>query len=194
MTVPLTEIFKGYTDEWAEAAAEVSKFTVFLCGPSPTATPTDPAVHLRMALKAQLEAESFIVVMGEDEIINNPEILKVGINLQDSEISFVERECNAIVLVAHGPGSFCELGLFSWHFSSKANSFDKKDFILLIDKKYEAARTYLNEGPAAAVNGAKGMLLYVDFNTCPTNEVIRRLRQNRGVIAADRRGRPVVGK
>jgi hypothetical protein len=137
-----------------------------------------------------LEAANFTVILGEDDSIDNEQLRGIGINLQDSELEFVLRFCNAIVIVADSVGSFCELGLFSWHLSRDIGLIKKKDFILLINKKYEGVQSYLNDGPAAAVN-AYGRLDFVNFSKFNPNSVVRKLKDRRGIMINDRRGRPL---
>jgi len=183
--------FQGYTEEFVQAAA-ASPFTVFLCGPGLNLKKPTPAATLRMAIKSALEADNFTVILGEDDSINNDTLKKIGVNLQDSELGFVVKYCNAIVVVADSVGSFCELGLFSWHMSHEQGLIKQKDFILLINKKFSKHNSYLNDGPAAAVN-AIGRLDFVNFAKYDPANVVKRLKDRRGIVTNDRRGRPPGG-
>lgn len=184
----IVDTFRAHTDEFVEVSA-ASPFTVFLCGPALGSKTAKSAAKLRQDLKEALEAEKFKVVLGEDDSIANQDLKDIGINLQDSELEFLVRYCNAIVIVAASPGSFCEVGLFSWHFVHKDGRIKDHDFILLIDKKFENKSSYLNDGPAAAVNGF-GRRDFVNFAKYDPQKVVEKLKHRRGVLTIDRRGRP----
>ncbi len=183
--------FPDFEQEFSQIA-EGSPFTVFLCGPSLKEAKPSAAAKLRKAIQDALEADKFTVVLGEDESISNEKISSIGINLQDGELEFVIKYCNAIVIVADSVGSFCELGLFSWHLSHSDGRIKDKDFILLINQRFEGEPSYLNDGPAAAVN-AKGRLDFVNFSKFDPQRVVKKLRATRGVLTVDRRGRPPKG-
>lgn len=181
--------FAEHTSDFL-AIAEEKPFVVFLCGPSldPSREQT-PAARLRKRIQDALLAEKFQVILGEDESIDNPSMRALGINLQDSELEFVERYCNSIVIVAGSVGSFCELGLFSWHLSHGQGKLKNLGFILLVDEQHEDPPSYLNQGPALAVHGF-GRLDYVDFETFDAQRVVAQLRARRGAYTIDSRGRP----
>lgn len=181
--------FAGHTAAFVEVA-EKSPFVVFLCGPSldPKRGKTHGSV-LRKRIQDALQSEGFEVVLGEDESIVNPDTRYIGVNVQDSELEFIATYCNSIVLVADSVGSFCELGLFSWHFSHEEGIFENIDFMLLVDQKFETPPSYLNEGPAQAVNG-HGRLDFVDFENYDASHVVNRMKARRGTRTVDRRGRP----
>ena len=183
--------FKARFAEHAEeliATAQAAPFRVFLFGPSMTAN--RPSAGLRQRLQTALEAANFEVVLGEDESINDPRIKDIGINIQDSEIEFAHRYCNAVIIIADSVGSFCELGLFSWHYAHTDGMLADLDFILIINKKYRPPpNSYLNQGPALAVHG-KGLLKYDSFKTFDVEEVVSRLRARRGTYTIEKRGRP----
>ncbi|MBN8553238.1 MAG: hypothetical protein J0L52_10130 [Caulobacterales bacterium] len=175
------------------AAAEEKPFVVFLFGPSLTSKQR-ASVDLRRRLKEALEAAKFEVVLGEDESVNNPTLKGIGINIQDSELEFARKYCNAIVLIADSVGSFCELGLFSWHFAHSEGVLSHLDFILLIDKKHAPPPgSYLNQGPALAVHG-HGLRLYEPFKKFDIDAVVSRLVARRGTYTVEQRGRPRVPK
>jgi hypothetical protein len=86
-------------------------------------------------------------------------------------------------------GAYCELGLFSHtHTHTDSNS---TDFIVIIDKKYKRKKSYLNEGPAKAIQHF-GAVFYEDLDKFDCSEVIERLRGRRTVYVLDGRGRPSI--
>ena len=167
-----------------------SPFVVFLCGPTLN-PPTRASAHLRAQLKDRLEKEHFQVILGEDEGLESEDLQQLGINAQDNELEFIRHHCNAVIVIADSVGAFCELGLFSWHFVHKKGVIkkDTTDFILLVDQQYRDDKSYLNEGPFNAVVGF-GHAQFVDFDAYTGDEVIARLKSQRGVYTVDRRGRP----
>jgi len=176
------------------AAASKTPFIVFLCGPKLTANTR--SAEFRARIKERLEREGFEVILGEDDGLDNPRLRGIGINAQDNEVEFIRRSCNAVIIIADSVGAFCELGLFSWHFVHRDGVFKKEkkapdmDCILLLRKKYRNDKSYLNQGPAAAVNGF-GKVEFVNFSIYDGNSVVERLRHRRGVSTVDnRRGRP----
>jgi hypothetical protein len=189
----LAEELKRYEAEFVAVASE-TPFIVFLCGPNLTAKKS--SAKFRVRIKERLEQEGFEVILGEDDGLDNPRLRKIGINAQDNEVEFIRRSCNAVIIIADSVGAFCELGLFSWHFVHRDGVFKKEkkspdvDCILLLQKKYRNDKSYLNQGPAAAVNGF-GKVEFVDFSAYDGGSVIERLRSRRGVSTVDnRRGRP----
>jgi hypothetical protein len=172
------------------AAASATPFIVFLCGPKLTANKSSE--KFRGLIKDRLEREGFEVILGEDDGLDNPKLKGIGINAQDSEIEFIRRACNAVIIIADSVGAFCELGLFSWHFVHRDGVFKTTDVdcILLLRKTYRNHLSYLNQGPAAAVSGF-GKVEFVNFSAYDGDSIVERLRHRRGVITVDnRRGRP----
>jgi hypothetical protein len=187
----LLEAFESHLDEFLTIAGE-SRFIVFLCGPNLASG--KPSAHLRLEIKQNLESEGFEVVLGEDEGLDDPRLKNIGVNTQDNEVEFISKYCNAVIIIADSVGSFCELGLFSWHFVHEDGAFvgegRRTDCILLLSEAYKDDSSYLNQGPAAAVNGF-GMLQYVNYEAFNGDAVIKRLKQRRGVMTVDnKRGRP----
>ena len=195
-----TEIFEQHAEDIRKATEEID-FVVFLCGPSikdyikdPDPSKHDPAVVLRAKIKEDLEANGFDVVLGEDDGLEEPR-LKIRRNAQDNELQFISKYCNAVIIVTASTaiGAFCELGLFSWHFSHPKGLLkhkkSEKDFILLVEKEYEGQRSYFNEGPAKAVN-AFGRTLYIDYRTHNVDWIIDRFQDRKPITPKDRRGRP----
>src|SRR5437867_3352943 len=145
----LNEELKRFEAEFIAAASE-TPFIVFLCGPKLTAN--SPAAKFRTRIKERLETEGFEVILGEDDGLDNPRLKDIGINAQDSEVEFIRRFCNAVIIIADSVGAFCELGLFSWHFVHRDGVFKKEkkgpdmDCILLLKKRYRNDMSYLNQG------------------------------------------------
>ena len=163
-------------------------FIVFLCGPTLN-DKSKPSAALRARLKEALEADSFEVVLGEDDGLEDGR-LALNLNAQDNELEFISASCNAVVVIADSVGSFCELGLFSWHFVHDGGRLHgtqaRTEFILLVDEKYKDVKSYLNEGPARAVNGF-GVVHYVNFDTFDCTLLLNRIRDRRGTMIVDRR-------
>ncbi len=183
---------ESHKDELVEAAQD-SPFIVFLCGPTLDARDPQPSARLRAQLKERLEEEGFQVVLGEDAGLEDAR-LHLGVNAQDNELEFIRKHCNAVIVIADSVGSFCELGLFSWHFvHDKGVIKNSTDFILLVDQRYRNEKSYLNEGPFNAVAGF-GQALFANLGEYPCDEIIARLKSRRGVFTVDRRCRPRKGE
>lgn len=188
VSMDLKAHLENHKDELVEAARD-SPFIVFLCGPTLDVGNPQPSARLRVQLKERLEQESFQVVLGEDEGLEDAR-LQLGVNAQDNELEFIRKHCNAVIVIADSVGAFCELGLFSWHFVHDNGVIkNSTDFILLVDQRHRNDRSYLNEGPFAAVAGF-GLARFVNLGDDPCDEIIARLKSRRGVFTVDRRGRP----
>ena len=174
--------FRELRDDFVGVATE-RPFRVFLCGPKMGGKVKTPAQKLRARIHRALKKGGFHVILGEDDGILNKEITRLGINAQDNELQFIDKSCDAIVIVAGSPGSFCELGLFSWHFSNDRKKYANKNCVVLIDASYEKHKSYLNLGPAKAVLSF-GTVEFVDFSTYKPTDVYERLNAQRGVTAA----------
>lgn len=171
--------------------SETAAFTVFLCGPTLNTASPDPAAKLRKRIIEELQKHHFEVVLGEDDGLEEAR-LKFGLNAQDNELEFIKGHCNAVIIIASSVGSFCELGLFSWHYVHKDGHIDKElppAFIVLVDEKYKSHKSYLNEGPISAVD-AFGHVCFVDYDTYDLSDLIKRLSNRRSIQTIDRRGRP----
>jgi len=179
-----------FADEFA-AAVQDAPFIILLCGPA--LSDEKPSAQLRQRLLTSLKRANFEVFLGEDEGLEDNR-LKTGINAQDNELEFARTKCNAIIIIADSVGSYCELGLFSWHFSHDDGVLKndlRTDCIVLIDKKYKKEKSYLNLGPSNSVKHLGGHVEYVDFGKYNLKNIIERLRQRRSVLTLDnRRGRP----
>lgn len=183
-------LLRQHKNELIAAAAE-NTFIVFLCGPS--IRNNKRSAVFRRKLKSALEKTKFEVVLGEDDGLEEGR-LRIGGNAQDNELEFIKNHCNAIIIIADSVGSFCELGLFSWHFVHREGVLKKNgrdtDCILIIDKKFQGQISYLNEGPARAIEGF-GQVIFADFSLHDFTPVVRRLENRRGVRVFDnKRGRP----
>jgi len=151
-------------------------FVVFLCGPTISDTEKSSSI-LRKKLKEDLEGDGFEVVLGEDDGLENVR-LDYGIYAHENELRYIEKYCDAVVLIADSIGSFCELGLFA-HFHMHQGG--KADFILILNKEFEDQVSYVSEGPAKAISHF-GMITYVDFEEFNSCELISRLRGRRSVF------------
>jgi hypothetical protein len=162
-----------------------NRMVVFLCGP---ALVTDtPSAKLRARLKDELETDGFEVVLGEDDGLEALRRQFKGIYAHENELAFIRKECGAIVLIADSVGSYCELGLFA-HLQTRDDS-NRRDFVLIIDSQFEGRPSYLNEGPARAVEDF-GVVYYADLEAFDCSKVLRRLQGRRAVYFLDGRGRP----
>lgn len=165
-----------------------NRMVIFLCGPS-LSTGRDGA-KLRGRLKDMLEKDGFEVVLGEDDGLENLRKEFRGVYAHENELAFVKKECGAIVLIADSVGSYCELGLFA-HVQTRDDT-NRRDFVLIVDRKFEGALSYLNEGPAKAVQHF-GVVYYEDLANFDCNKVLERLQGRRAVSFLDGRGRPSKG-
>ena len=175
-------------DRFREEASELfasKPSVVFLCGPS--LKEATPSAALRKRVKEALEADGFDVVLGEDDGLEEPRLKHGRVYAHFNENIFVEKYCNAVVLIADSVGSFCELGLFSFHKVLSKNT--NPDFILIADKQYEDKPSFFNAGPALAIKDS-GVVYYVDFSDCDIDPIIDRLKRRRALFVLDTRGRP----
>tara|TARA_R110001592_G_scaffold146000_1_gene369916 strand:+ start:73 stop:504 length:432 start_codon:yes stop_codon:yes gene_type:complete len=141
---------------------------------------------LRLRLKELFEENNFEVVLGEDDGLERLRSQYGGM-AHDNELSFIKSQCNAIVLIASSVGSFCELGLFSHYHAN--NEIRKTDFVLILDERYQADVSYINEGPAKAIENF-GKLIHGNFKELDLQPIIERLRNWRHVWLTRKQGRP----
>ena len=190
---------KPSVQKHGEILRELSKgspFTVFLCGPTLSEDRPDAGAVLRKKIIDVLEDDDFEVVLGEDDGLEN-ERLDLGLNAQDNELEFVSGQCDAVVIVAGSVGSFCELGLFAWHFVHEHGEIDRNvmpTFIVLIQEQYSpqsiAPRaSYFNEGPINSLDDIGGTPLYVNFDGFDVDIILKKLRRVRSIRMLDRRAR-----
>lgn len=154
-----------------------NKFVVFLCGPS-MENLTAPGAQLRKDLNDILQSDQFEVVLGEDDGLEQIREYYSGY-AHENELHYINRYCNAVVLIAASVGSFCELGLFSYSHVHQENHH--LDFILILNESYKEDVSYLNEGPAAAMEDF-GKVFYVDFSNFKPDSLLKRLRRRRHVF------------
>ena len=156
-----------FGDELAELFSG-QKMVVFLCGPSLKDLSKEGAV-LRKEIKEALEVENFEVVLGEDDGLEDLRAM-YGHYAHENELQFIQGQSNAVVLIASSPGALCELGLFSY---KKVHAEDNKtDFILIIHERYKGKPSYINTGPAIAIEDF-GKVYYCDFDRFISNDYDR---------------------
>lgn len=182
----LKESIRNFAND-LDGAFEKKKYVVFLCGPRLDIAATDEAAALRSRLKGALESDSFDVVLGEDDGLEELRGKYSGM-AHENELQFIQSHSNSVILIASSVGSFCELGLFSHqHVRDNARS---TDFILILDERYKGQISYLNEGPAKAIDNY-GKLLHGDFSDFDIDPILDRLRIRRNVWFTSSKGRPV---
>lgn len=161
------------------------KSVVFLCGPS-SKDLAHPGAQLRVDLEAALTKEGFDVILGEDDGLENIRN-KYSNYAHENELMFIQKHCNAVILIASSVGAYCELGLFSY---KKVHDLENMtDFILIISSEYEKVQSYLNEGPAAAIDDF-GKVFYGDLLCFDYSVIVNRLKRRRAVYFTSRKGRP----
>lgn len=165
-----------------------NRMVIFLCGPSLSSGRN--GAKLRGRLKDVLENDGFEVVLGEDDGLEDLRREFRGVYAHENELAFIKKECGAIVLIADSVGSYCELGLFA-HVQAHDDT-NRRDFILIVDRDFEGAPSYLNAGPAKAVQHF-GVVYYEDFGSFDCGKVLERLQGRRAVSFLDGRGRPSKG-
>jgi hypothetical protein len=178
----IAQSIRRYGDELQEIFAR-KRAAVFLCGPAIDKL-EKPGEQLRQELEKTLKTEGFDVILGEDdglEQIRN----KYSSYAHENELLFVEKHCLATVLIASSVGSFCELGLFSY---KKVHGI-QSDFILIISDEFEGAKSYLNEGPAAAIEDF-GKVYYGDLKNFDYSDLLQRLKRRRAIWVTSSKGRP----
>ncbi len=162
-----------------------NKYVVFLCGPTLQKVHEDAGAALRLRIKEALEQEGFEVVLGEDDGLEELRGKYSGM-AHENELQFIKSQCNSVVLIASSVGSFCELGLFS-HQHVRENSRNT-DFILILDEKYKGEKSYLNQGPARAIEDY-GKLIHASFDQLDIAVILNRLNNRRHVWLTRSKGR-----
>jgi hypothetical protein len=187
--IGLRESVRNFAKDLEGAFGE-KNYVVFLCGPTLKIVGKDAdkdnAAALRLRLKIELESEGFEVVLGEDDGLEGLRTKYSGM-AHENELQFIQGQSNAVLLIASSVGSFCELGLFS-HQHVRENTRGT-DFILILDEKFKNDISYLNEGPAKAIDNY-GKLVHGDFFDFDINPVLERLKIWRNVWSTRRKGRP----
>ena len=169
-----------------EGAFKDRKYVVFLCGPALAKASEDDAAALRLRIKNELEADDFEVVLGEDDGLEELRSKYAGM-AHENELQFIQGHSNSVLLIASSVGSFCELGLFS-HQHVRDNARET-DFILILNQEFKNDISYLNEGPAKAIDNF-GKLVHGDLSAFDTAPILDRLRTRRHVWFTSSKGRP----
>lgn len=116
---------------------------IFLCG----GASKEGYKSFRDLLKENILEKTFgkIRVLYPEDLFMEILVTKKDSNLLELE-SFLAKHSDLICIVCESPGSFVELGVFS-------TSQELKDKILvLIEKKYEKKRSFINMGPVKHLN------------------------------------------
>lgn len=159
-------------------------FPVFVGGPSLNDAKSS-AAKLRACFIEKLQAENFEVFTGEGDDVEEVRI-KGEFDAQLNEVKFISECCRVIILVPDSPGSFCELGLFSWHYTEDSTRWfnrNKIDFWVFSDSCYKDQKSYFNEGPIAALRTANAKICYVNFDTYDVSQIIDVLTKRRATKA-----------
>lgn len=184
MNKELKESVSRYGEELKGIFSE-RRAVIFLCGPS-AKNLKHPGAKLRVELESVLKKEGFEVILGEDDGLESIRE-KYSNYAHENELLFIQKHCNAVILIASSVGAYCELGLFSY---KKVHDLESKtDFILIISNEFENAKSYLNEGPAAAIDDF-GKVYYGDLNAFDYSNIIKRLKRRRAVYFTSHKGRP----
>lgn len=184
MNKDFKESVSRYGDELKDIFSE-RRAVVFLCGPSAKDL-SHPGAKLRIELEEALNNEGFEVILGEDDGLESIRD-KYSNYAHENELLFIQKHCNAVILIASSVGAYCELGLFSY---KKVHDGDSNtDFILIISSEYENAKSYLSEGPAAAIDDF-GKVYYGDLNKFDYKNLLKRLKRRRAVYFTSHKGRP----
>ncbi len=173
-----------------EEVFQNQKFVIFLCGPSLGGEEPKSSASLRKQLLDEFEDEGFEVVLGEDDGLE--ELRKKYLGLaHENELKFIKSESSAVVLIADSPGSFCELGLFSYiHYEDNPR---QTDFILILNEEFKRAESYLNNGPAKAISVMGGQVFHGNFSSFNTTSLLERLKLRRTIWIRQGRGGSTIG-
>jgi hypothetical protein len=120
-----------------------------------------PSVRLRRALLQRCPEEGIMVSVRPEE----PELIEAAKSLLGKTYDLCRYErrlakrCDLIVIVPDSPGSFAELGLFSW---SKAVC---RKSLILFDKRHRDSDSYLMHGPRKASERRGAKVRFVDYAT-----------------------------
>ncbi|MCZ7850666.1 MULTISPECIES: hypothetical protein [Agrobacterium] len=167
---------------------------VFLAGPyietakPPRRNSTNKAAVLRYKLYHALEAEGWIVTLGEyEKLIDAADpLLGDHNNAALAEISHARSvDTDAIIMLPSSPGSFLELGAFS-HLEDICIKM-----LIIVDAKYRDHKNYMNSGPIkhAQNNHADVQFIdYANYEDCwiaVQKHIIARARKKaaRGIVA-----------
>jgi hypothetical protein len=139
---------------------------VFLAGPyietakAPRKNAKNKAAALRFRLFHALEAEGWIVTLGEYEKlieVADP-LLGDHNNAALAEISHARStKTDAIVMLPSSPGSFLELGAFS-----NIDDICGK-MLIIVDEQYKNHKNYMNSGPVKAARDNRADVQFIDY-------------------------------
>jgi len=152
-------------------------FPIFIGGPNPD-SPCESA-KFRTLLTKKLKANNFEVYRGEDEYVKEAGSNRC-LNAQTHELSFIRERCRAVILIASSAGSFCELGLFSWHYSSAQSSWFLKDYYLSQLAVHDSVQSFRTG--RSTIDNAK--LHIASKFGIKTQEELNELRGNYGYLNA----------
>jgi hypothetical protein len=149
------------------AAAAGLTFKVFLAGPYIETTGKKPgqgeknkAKRLRYELYHRLLHFGWVVTMGEYEKLVGAVSPIFGKRTTAANAEFIHAKdhAHAIIMLPSSPGSFLELGAFS---------FDEKicrKMLIIIDEKYkDDPPNYLNSGPLQSASHRGSRIEYLDY-------------------------------
>ena len=149
----------------AERAAGFER-VAFLAGPyiettrAPRKNAKNKAAILRYKLYHDLEAEGWIVTLGEyQKLIDAASPLLGGQNnAAVAEISHARsRETDAVIIIPSSPGSFLELGAFS-NFEDICTKM-----LVIVDAQYREVENYMNLGPVKAARDKQADVRYISY-------------------------------
>lgn len=151
------------------AAAAGLAFKAFLAGPYIETTGKRPgpgeknkAKRLRYDLFQKLSAIGWIVTLGEYEKLvgaANP-VFGKRTTAANAEYLHARDHAHAIIMLPSSPGSFLELGAFSF------NDTICQKMLIIIDKKHEAdPPNYLNSGPLLSAKHRGSQVHYIDYDS-----------------------------
>ena len=176
--------------EFAKSVREAPqniKYPVFVGGPSEQEN--SPSSKFRLRIVEELSKLDFEVYKGEDRLLTNAQ-RDGNLNAQTMEMSFISRHCKSVILIGTSPGALCELGLFSWHFSSSENKWICRNnlvFFALMDGRYKKDKSYINAGPIQSLKDAGANVINIsNFDTFEIGRVIQKLVRHRAQIAAEK--------
>lgn len=138
----------------------------FLAGPyietakAPRKNAKNKAAILRFKLYHAMVDEGWAVTLGEyPSLIEAAEpLLGSRNNAAFAEIGHARsRKTDAIVMLPSSPGSFSEFGAFSIIEEICAK------MIIIVDKKYENEKNYLNTGPVLAALNSHAVVHFIDY-------------------------------
>lgn len=113
---------------------------VFLCGKVYSSTEYDNSNRGIAGKYLQRDSDAIFIVLSERLWEDN---FNSNIDLLTFE-EFLAEVSDAIILFVESPGSFCELGAFTY-----AEKLFSDKLIIIIDDKYKDSKSFINSGPVA---------------------------------------------